>query len=98
VQWATEVPIEIIEATYEAALREDAAPGLLSQDIVKADHVISEGVDSLSTAYSEGGFSTEDRRRHRHRRLPGPAARPDLRCHHVWAGALWVLTTERPRS
>lgn len=31
---ATEVPIEIIHATYEAALRELASPGSLSPDFV----------------------------------------------------------------
>jgi hypothetical protein len=59
---STEVPIEIIEATYEAALREANAPASLTPDIVKADRVIAERVGSLAVTYSDGGFSTEDRR------------------------------------
>jgi hypothetical protein len=59
---ATEVPVEIIEATYEAALRELAGPGSLTPDIVRADRVISERVGSLAVTYSDASFSNEDRR------------------------------------
>lgn len=59
---ATEVPVEIIEATYEAALRELASPGSLTPDIVRADRVISERVGSLAVTYSDASFSNEDRR------------------------------------
>ena len=54
--------MEIIEATYEAALRELASPGSLTPDIVRADRVISERVGSLAVTYSDASFSNEDRR------------------------------------
>src|SRR5262245_8426690 len=58
----TEVPCQLIEATYEATLRELASVGSLTPDIVKADCVISERVGSLAVTYSDGGFTTEDHR------------------------------------
>ena len=46
-----EVPVEVQFATYEAALRELAAPGSLNPDYVPAQQVKREKVDVLETEY-----------------------------------------------
>lgn len=55
-----EVPAEIEQATYEAALRELASPGSLSPDYVAADRVVSERVGSLATTYADGYGGEDD--------------------------------------
>lgn len=47
----TEVPREVLNATYEAALRELASPGSLTPDYVASQQVISETVGPISTTY-----------------------------------------------
>lgn len=47
----TEVPIEILSATYEAALRELSLPGSLSPDFVASEAVTSERVGPVSVTY-----------------------------------------------
>jgi hypothetical protein len=48
---ADEVPIEIEQATYEAALREIATPGSLSPDYVASDAIKRQKVDVLEIEY-----------------------------------------------
>lgn len=47
----TDVPVEIVNASYEAALRELASPGSLTPDFVASQQVISETVGPISTTY-----------------------------------------------
>lgn len=51
----TEIPIEVINATYEAAYREQQDPGSLMPDYVAAERVVSETVGSISTTYARSG-------------------------------------------
>ncbi len=46
------VPDEVIEATYEAAFREEENPGSLTPDFVGTDVVTSEKVGSLAVTYA----------------------------------------------
>lgn len=48
-----EVPVEIINATCEAAVRELASPGSLSPDYVASERVKRERVGSLEVEYSD---------------------------------------------
>ncbi len=48
-----EIPTEVKEATYEAALRELASPGSLSPDFVAAQQVTREKVGPIEVAYAE---------------------------------------------
>lgn len=48
---STEVPIEIEQATYEAALREIVTPGSLSPDYVAAGAIKRQKVDTLEIEY-----------------------------------------------
>lgn len=50
-----EIPIEIINATYEAAYREQQDPGSLMPDYVAAERVVSETVGPISTTYARSG-------------------------------------------
>lgn len=54
---ATEIPIEAEQATYEAALREAAAPGSLSVDFVGAD-VIKQAAVEGAVSVTFGGDGT----------------------------------------
>lgn len=49
----SEVPVEIEQATYEAALREYDQPGSLVPDYVGSDRVKSESVGPLSVTYAD---------------------------------------------
>ncbi|WP_414461816.1 DnaT-like ssDNA-binding protein [Hyphomicrobium sp. DY-1] len=53
-----EVPVEVLSATYEAALRELADPGSLSPDLILAERVISERVGPISQTYSDNQIVT----------------------------------------
>ena len=48
-----EVPAEVEQATYEAALRELASPGSLSPDFVPAEQVTKEKVGPIEVQYAE---------------------------------------------
>lgn len=48
-----EVPAEVLNATFEAALRELTEAGALSPDFVAANHVVSESVGPISTTYRD---------------------------------------------
>lgn len=48
-----EVPFEIENGTYEAALRELAAPGSLSPDFVATERVLREKVGDLEVQYAD---------------------------------------------
>ena len=51
-----EIPVEIVQATCEAAIRELAAPGALSPDVVMAQTLKSASVDgAVSVTYAGGG-------------------------------------------
>lgn len=50
-----EVPLEVRQASYEAALREARNPGSLTPDFVAADKVIREKVGDLEVQYSDRG-------------------------------------------
>lgn len=47
-----EIPIELVWATLEAAVRELKAPGSLSPDYVPGERVVSESVGPLSVTYA----------------------------------------------
>lgn len=49
----TEIPIEVIRATIEAAVREAATPGYLTPDITLANRVVKEKVDVLEVEYAD---------------------------------------------
>ncbi len=49
-----EIPDEVERATYEAALRELAAPGSLSPDFVAAEQVTREKVGPIEVSYADG--------------------------------------------
>jgi len=57
-----EVPVEVLQATYEAALRELARPGSLSPDFVASSLAIRKKVGPIEIAYSDkaadGGVPT----------------------------------------
>lgn len=57
-----EVPIEVKRATFEAALRELAAPGSLSPDYVASERVKREKVGPLETEYVDSGGGAGDAR------------------------------------
>ncbi|RZZ90601.1 DnaT-like ssDNA-binding protein [Pseudoxanthomonas winnipegensis] len=46
-----EVPVEVVNATYEAALRELTAPGSLSPDFVSSEQVTREKVGPIEVSY-----------------------------------------------
>lgn len=48
---AEEIPIEVVQATYEAALREIALPGSLSPDYVASTAIKRQKVDVLEIEY-----------------------------------------------
>jgi hypothetical protein len=48
-----EIPVEVLNATFEAALRELATPGSLSPDYVASERVTSEQVGDLKVTYSD---------------------------------------------
>ncbi len=48
-----EVPIEVEQATYEAAFREASLPGSLMPDYVQTERVTSERVGPLSVSYAD---------------------------------------------
>lgn len=48
-----EVPVEVLHATYEAALREGEAPGSLSPDFVPAEQVTQETVGPITVKYAD---------------------------------------------
>jgi hypothetical protein len=49
----TEVPIEVQQATAEAAIREYLSPGSLAPDFVSSQKVVSERVGALAVTYSD---------------------------------------------
>jgi hypothetical protein len=49
----TEIPIEIEQATYEAAFREAQSPGYLLPDYVQTERVTSERVGPLAVSYAD---------------------------------------------
>jgi hypothetical protein len=49
----TEIPIEVVNATYEAAYREQVSPGSLMPDYVASGRVVSEQVGSLAVTYAQ---------------------------------------------
>lgn len=55
-----EIPVEAERATYEAALREAAAPGSLSVDFVGADVIKKASVDGAVSVEFGGSGSIED--------------------------------------
>jgi len=57
-----EVPREVLDATFEAALRELTTPGYLAPDFVASQHVVSERVGQLATTYSDKSFTADDMR------------------------------------
>lgn len=59
---ADEVPIEILHATYEAALRELGAPGGLSPDYVAAERIVREKIGPIDTSFADGTLSAADLR------------------------------------
>lgn len=50
---ADEIPAEIIDATYEAALRELVTPNSLSPDFIGAERVKSERIGPIATEYAD---------------------------------------------
>jgi len=50
---ADEVPVEVVQASYEAALRELANPGSLSPDYVASEAVSKEKVGPIEVTYLE---------------------------------------------
>lgn len=52
-----EIPIEVEQATYEAAIREHNAPGSLTPDYVATERVRSESVGPLSVTYADSSSS-----------------------------------------
>lgn len=50
---ANEIPPAVVNATYEAALREMAAPGSLSPDYVASSQITREKVGQLETEYAD---------------------------------------------
>lgn len=57
-----EIPVEIINATCEAALRELADAGSLSPDYIQSQRVVSEQVGSLSVTYQSTFGGARDAR------------------------------------
>lgn len=55
-----EVPVEVLNSTFEAALRELANPGYLSPDYVASQRVVSESVGPISTTYSDKDVITAE--------------------------------------
>lgn len=55
-----EIPREIEQATFEAALRELATPGSLSPDYVASERVKQEKVGELAVTYADGAGSADD--------------------------------------
>ena len=53
------MPAEVLNATYEAALRELITPGSLSPDFVASQQVKSESIGPISTTYQDS-LSIED--------------------------------------
>lgn len=58
---ADEVPAEVIDATYEAALRELVTPGSLSPDYVASERVKSERVGPIAIEYASNGGASDVR-------------------------------------
>lgn len=52
---ADEVPVEILNASYEAALREAASPGSLSPDFTAANAIKREKIGPMETEYFNAG-------------------------------------------
>lgn len=48
------IPAEVLNATYEAALRELASPGSLSPDFVPSSQVTKEKVGPIEVTYADG--------------------------------------------
>jgi hypothetical protein len=57
-----EVPVEIINALCEAAIREKAAPGSLSPDVTPGEVVKREKFGSVEFEYATGGVSATSQR------------------------------------
>lgn len=53
------VPLVIVRACCEAALRELESPGSLTPDVYPGERVVSETVDVLSVDYAPGGSPTD---------------------------------------
>lgn len=49
----TEIPIEVEQATYEAAFREAQSPGYLIPDYVQTERITSERVGPLGVSYAD---------------------------------------------
>lgn len=56
----TEVPAEVIRATYELALRELVEPGSLSPDYVPSAQVTQETIGPITVKYSDGTKCADD--------------------------------------
>lgn len=55
-----EIPFEVENSVYEAAIRELANPGSLSPDYVASERVKAEKVGDLSVTYADGSGGIED--------------------------------------
>jgi hypothetical protein len=57
-----EVPVEVVHATIEAAVRELATPGGLNPDYVGTERVVREKVGDLEVQYADGKGGADDAR------------------------------------
>jgi len=57
-----EVPQEVLDAAFSAALLELTEPGYLTPSVITSEHVVSERVGQLSTTYSDRDFTAKDMR------------------------------------
>jgi len=56
---STEIPIEIVNACCEIAVREIVTPGYTNPDVVLADRIKSEAIDTIRTEYVVGSNTAE---------------------------------------